>query len=103
VYYPRFDGMQRKKRITKRERKAQNPSAAAGDHQHQHIHCISCGTHLDPAQFEPGIGGGPSAATIRCQHGSTFPTCTGCAEASRRILEEHDRTGQPPKVASAWH
>ena len=90
--------MQRKPKLTKRERKALSPARAAVP-QDQHIHCIACGTHLDPSQFDA-----PATATmLRCQHGSTFPSCTGCAPTSRDLLAEHDRTNQPVKTASAWH
>jgi hypothetical protein len=90
--------VQRQKRLTKRERKGQTP----GNHQHQaqHIHCISCGRHLDPAEFE---GVPPTAIVITCQHGSQFPACRACEVDARARVAEHDRTGQPPRVAGAWH
>jgi hypothetical protein len=89
---------QRQKRLTKRERKALNPTNH--EHQAQHIHCISCGRHLDPAEFESTP---PSAIIITCQHGSQFPSCRACEVDSRARVAEHDRTGQPPRVAGAWH
>jgi hypothetical protein len=90
--------MKRAKQLTKRERKALRP-ARPNASQEKHIHCVSCGAHLDPAQFDA-----PASATmLRCQHGSQFPSCVGCAASSRRLLEEHDRSGQPVRTASAWH
>lgn len=92
--------MKREKRLTKRERKAQNPrSPAAAPNQNQHIHCISCGRHLDAAEFQ----GWASAKLIRCQHGSTFPACVACEAAAVALIAEHDRTGQPVQTAGAWH
>ena len=93
--------MKRKPKLTKRERKAMapaRPQAAAG-HQHQHIHCIACGRHLDEADFEP-----PATATvITCDHGSNFPTCVKCMPQAMAAVQEHDRTNQPVKTATAWH
>jgi hypothetical protein len=89
---------QRQKRLTKRERKALDPKTH--DHQQQHIHCISCGRHLDPAEFD-AIS--PTAILITCQHGSRFPACRACEVDARARVVEHDRTGQPPRVAGAWH
>jgi hypothetical protein len=40
---------------------------------------------------------------LTCQHGSQFPSCTNCALTSQRLLDEHDRSGQPVKTAGAWH
>lgn len=106
--------MKREKRITKRERKAAEgprpapvPSAnkakaaAAGGqgHQHQHIHCIACGKHLDPQTF-----GEPNGAEfLRCEHGSDFPHCVGCADKARELVAEHDRTNKPVRKVAAWH
>jgi len=91
--------MKRKPQLTKKERKAlAGPKSPQG--QHQHIHCIACGVHLDPSEFEPPRS---SATVIRCQHGSSFPACTGCVQIAQQLLAEHDRTGQPVKTASAWH
>jgi hypothetical protein len=100
--------MQREKRQTKKERKAaERPAgsapvrraqpAAQGGHQHQHIHCIACGKHLDANMF------GESADFIRCEHGSDFAHCTGCVEKAKALVSEHDRTNQPVKKAAAWH
>jgi hypothetical protein len=90
--------MKREKRLTKRERKAAEGGGHA--HDHQHIHCISCGRHIDPGEFS---GSPPTAKIIACQHGSKFPTCAACVQNSQQLLDEHDRTGQPVKTAGAWH
>jgi len=91
-------------RLTKREQKAQSPArptAAGGGghaHDHGHIHCVACGRHLDPKEFDSG-----TAIAIKCEHGSQFPSCAACQLTSQRLLDEHDRTGQPVKTAGAWH
>jgi hypothetical protein len=103
--------MKREKRLTKKERKlAAGPSTTAAPraagaakqqhaHQHQHIHCIACGKHLDAEMFgEPG-----GADFIRCDHGSDFAHCVGCAAKAKALVEEHDRTNKPVKKAAAWH
>ncbi len=93
--------MKREPRLTKRERKAQSPAKPAAQghtHDHQHIHCIACGRHLDPAEFDTH-----TAAVVTCQHGSQFPSCSACVVTSQRLVDEHDRSGQPVKTASAWH
>ena len=65
----------------------------------QHIHCVACGRHLDPAFFNA-----PAKATVvRCAHGSTFAACNECATKAQLMLDEHDRSGQPVKPAAAWH
>lgn len=95
----------KKKRLTKRERKAEfgkGPSGAKPSQagQHQHIHCISCGRHIDPEEFARS----PSSATVlTCDHGSQFASCTGCVTDAQARIDEHDRTGKPPQVAQAWH
>ena len=89
---------QREKRLTKREKKAQNPGSHS--HEHQHIHCISCGRHIDPQEFESIP---PTGIVITCQHGSRFPSCSACEVDARARVAEHDRTGQPPRTAGAWH
>ena len=92
--------MKREKKLTKRERKALAPQRQASQGAaSQHIHCIACGIHLDASQFDAPA----TAKRIRCQHGTTFPTCVGCEGVSRGLLEEHDRTGQGVKTAAAWH
>ena len=89
--------MKREKRLTKRERKAAEGGEHA--HDHQHIHCIACGKHLDEADFEP-----PASATIiTCDHGSNFPACVRCMPQAMAAVQEHDRTNQPVKTAPAWH
>ncbi len=93
--------MKRKPKLTKRERKAMAPARpqAASGHQHQHIHCIACGRHLDQADFEA-----PATATvITCDHGSNFPTCVKCMPQAMAAGQEHDRTNQPVTTATAWH
>jgi len=90
--------VQRKKTLTKRERKAQDPGAH--QHEHRHIHCIACGRHLDPEEFDASPA---TAFVITCQHGSQFPACAACEVEARARVAEHDRTGQPPQMANAWH
>lgn len=95
--------MKREKKLTKKERQAitgKGPTGAraAGGGQ-QHIHCVACGRHLDPQEFDP-----PASATfVQCAHGSQFAACLGCQIPAQKLLDEHDRTGQPVKSASAWH
>ena len=93
--------MKRKPKLTKREKKAAagGPKPAGAQHEHQHIHCIACGKHLDGADFEPPA----TATTITCDHGSTFPTCVKCMTRSMALVKEHDQNNQPVKVAAAWH
>jgi hypothetical protein len=92
--------MKRKPQLTKKERKALAGPRPAQAGTHQHIHCVACGVHLDPGEFE---GASPAAAWVRCAHGSTFASCAGCTSRAQQLLDEHDRTGQPVKTASAWH
>lgn len=92
--------VQRQKRLTKRERKALEPDQHTHQHQHQHIHCIACGRHIDPHEFESEP---PTGIVITCQHGSQFPACSACEVEARFRVAEHDRTGQPPRAAGAWH
>lgn len=91
--------VQRQKRLTKRERKALN---TGGEHHHhtQHIHCLACGRHIEPTEFDTEP---PTAIIITCQHGSQFPACRACELEARQRVAEHDRTGQPPRSALAWH
>ena len=95
--------MKREKKLTKKERKAIDPrtqvETGGGHHHHQHIHCTSCGKHLDAVQFT----GQATATWVTCDHGSRFASCTGCLEQTRVLLAEHDRTGEPVRQASAWH
>ena len=94
--------MKREKRLTKKERKAQDPSPAqaGGGQNHQgHIHCIACGKHLDAQLFGEPDG----AEFIRCEHGSDFPSCIGCHDRSKSLIAEHDRTNKPVQKVAAWH
>jgi hypothetical protein len=92
--------MKREKRLTKRERKDQRgspqPAPAAG----QHLHCVACGRHLDSSEFSASP---PAAAWLRCAHRTRFAACMRCVAEARRLLAEHDRTGQPVHAATAWH
>jgi len=91
----------REKRITKREQKAikgSRPGTAQSSS--QHIHCVACGRHIDAAELQ---GSPVRALMLRCAHGTTFPSCVECADTSRVLLAEHDRTGQNVHTASAWH
>jgi hypothetical protein len=93
--------MKRQKKLTKRERKSLDPrkqQQASGDH--QHIHCIACGRHLDAQEFS---GPAATARIITCAHGSRFPSCVACATQSQLLVDAHDRTNQPVKTAQAWH
>jgi len=91
--------MKREKRLTKRERKALAPQKpVAAPQQSQHIHCIACGRHIEPSEFQSA-----DAVMLRCQHGSTFPSCAECRPQATQLLAEHDRTGQAVRTASAWH
>ena len=89
--------MQRKKRLTKRERKDLAPGASQPQ---AHIHCIACGRHLDPEEFTAAP---PTASYLICEHQSRFPACTACEAAARNLIAEHDRTGKPIAQAQAWH
>ena len=91
----------RAKQLTKRERKAiaGGPRPANPKAETQHIHCIACGRHLDPSQFDVPI----SAKVLRCEHGGSFPSCVACEARSIELIAEHDRTDQPVRTASAWH
>jgi len=90
------------KRLTKRQRQelvgkgpTGTPKSPSG-----HIHCISCGRHIEPTEFTSR----PSSATrLTCQHGSQFAACIGCVVDAQARLDEHDRTGQPPRIADVWH
>lgn len=96
---------QRAKRLTKKEKKAVGGGpiarpAGQGQHHHHHIHCTACGVHLDEEQFD---GDAPEAVWLTCEHGSSFASCSGCAERTKELLAEHDRTNQPVRAANAWH
>lgn len=90
--------MKRAKQLTKRERKALAPPRPGGGAA-QHIHCIACGRHIDPAEFDA-----PASATmLRCEHGSRFPSCLTCEDSSKARIAEHDRGGKNVESAAAWH
>lgn len=90
--------MKRKPLLTKRERKALAPPRPVTNHQ-QHIHCIACGRHLEESEFEA-----PATATIiTCMHGSNFPACVRCMAMAMSLVNDHDRTNMPVKVAPSWH
>jgi hypothetical protein len=92
--------MKRQKQLTKRERKALTPGRAAPQPHAQHIHCISCGRHIEPTEFSvPPV----TATIITCAHGSQFPSCVSCSVQSQILVDTHDRTNQPVKTAQAWH
>lgn len=90
----------REKRLTKRERKELLGKGPSGQQPTKHIHCIACGRHIDPSEFATAS---PSATMLACQHGSQFPACTLCVPDAQSRIDEHDRLGQPPRVAPAWH
>jgi len=92
--------MKRDKKLTKRERKAEKGAGPSGKAaETQHIHCVACGRHIDPTEFH-----NPATATrVPCQHKSRFASCVSCVDRTKELLAEHDRTGQPVKMAAAWH
>ena len=92
--------MKREKKLTKRERKAARGVGPSGQsNTPEHIHCVACGRHIDPAEFNE-----PATATgVFCQHKSRFASCVGCVDRTKELLAEHDRTGQGVKMAAAWH
>ena len=91
--------MKREKTLTKRERKALAPPKPTTGHNHNHhIHCVACGRHLDPHEFDT-----KDALMIACKHNSTFPSCAECRPRTVELLAEHDRTGQSVRTAGAWH
>jgi hypothetical protein len=93
--------MKRQKRITKRERKGQDPTFRPGPHAtNQHIHCVACGRHIEAAELS---GSPPTATYITCDHGSRFAACIGCTSDAQQRIDEHDRSGQPVRFAEAWH
>jgi hypothetical protein len=92
--------MKRAKVLTKRERKALQPARPQNTApQSQHIHCIACGRHLDPREFNAP----QTARMLRCNHGSRFAACTDCETLAFALIAEHDRTGNEVKMANAWH
>ncbi len=54
------------------------------------------------ARAAQGLGA-PMWAEVRCAHGSLFHACLGCVPQARILLDEHDRTGNAVRAASAWH
>jgi hypothetical protein len=93
--------MKREKRLTKREKKALDPSFRPGPrNKNTHIHCIACGRHIDPSELS---GSPPTALMITCDHGSRFASCIGCLDHSQQLVDQHDKSGQPVKAAGAWH
>ncbi len=98
--------VKRQPRLTKREKKQLAPSTSSTsstggghDHEHEHIHCTACGKHIDVEDFDTPA----SAMWLRCQHGSEFASCVDCKDATKRLLDEHDKTGQPVKFAPSFH
>jgi hypothetical protein len=98
--------MKREKRLTKKEKKAQERTtaprggvASTQGHHHGHIHCIACGKHLDPDMFGEADG----AVFTRCDHGSDFPHCIACTDKAKALIQEHDASGKPVQSAPAWH
>ena len=92
--------MKREKKLTKRERKAvQGVGPSGKSREPQHIHCVACGRHLDPSEFDAPA----TAVGVFCQHQSRFASCVGCVERTKELLAEHDRTGLAVKMAEAWH
>jgi hypothetical protein len=93
--------MKREKRLTRRERKDQDPTRADRLKRAQpHIHCVACGRHMESEEFG---GTSPRAVYLTCDHGSQFPSCTECQVTARYLIAEHDRTGNPIAKAGAWH
>ena len=93
--------MKRKPQLTKREKKAMAPPRPAqpAPQGGGHIHCVACGKHLDPNDFEAPA----TATTITCDHGSQFPSCVKCMVKSTALVQEHDASNQPVRSATAWH
>jgi hypothetical protein len=91
------------KRLTKRQRQelvGKGPTGLPGASESRHIHCIACGRHIDPTEFTLRPA---TALRISCKHGSRFASCLSCVSEAQDRLEEHDRSGQPPRIANAWH
>ena len=68
--------MKREKQLTKRERKAAKGAGPSGSNpkEAQHIHCIACGRHIEPSEFnapatamriEPIRNGGKPSSPMR--------------------------------------
>jgi hypothetical protein len=43
--------MKREKKLTKRERKAEKGPGPSGQKETGHIHCVACGRHINPSEF----------------------------------------------------
>lgn len=92
----------REKRLTKRERQAlvgKGPTGARKE-KTKHIHCISCGRHLEPEEFDKKPA---TARWLTCDHGSKFAACVACTVDAKERIAEHDRTGSAPRIAAVWH
>jgi hypothetical protein len=94
--------MKRVKRLTKRERKDLDPTRPEQPQQqsHQHIHCIACGRHIEPAEFNAFP---PKSVYLTCEHKHDFPSCADCQVTARYLIAEHERTGNAVQMAQAWH
>ena len=93
--------MKREKRLTRREKKQADPTRIARlARTAEHIHCIACGKHLDPAEFTSFP---PKSVFLQCDHKHDFPSCIDCQVTARYLIAEHERTGQPVQAAHAWH
>lgn len=92
--------MKRAKRLTKRERKTEKGAGPSGSPtETQHIHCVACGRHINPPEFNAPA----TAVRVACEHKSQFASCVACVDRTKLLLAEHDRTGQPVKMTAAWH
>jgi hypothetical protein len=92
--------VKRQPRVTKREKKKLAPQATThADEHHDHIHCTACGKHIEVEDFDAPA----TALWLKCQHGSEFSACVGCKDVTQRMLDEHDRTGEPVKFAPSFH
>jgi hypothetical protein len=93
--------MKRTKRLTKRERKAQEAAVPSGhEHSGAHIHCVACGRHLDQSEFTSTP---VKASFLRCQHGTRYASCKPCVKRAMELIATHDRTGQDVQAAQIWH
>jgi hypothetical protein len=85
------------KRLSRKERRALEPKPAGPA---RHIHCVACGRHLDAHEFSASP---VTARYISCMHATKYAVCSGCVTVGQRLLDEHDRSGQPVHMAQAWH
>jgi hypothetical protein len=91
------------KRLTRRERQekfGKGPAGKPPTAESKHIHCMACGRHIEPEEFTMTP---LKASWVTCQHGSRFASCERCIPEAQARLNEHDRTGQPPRIAAVWH